>query len=121
MSLLAHGLRLQLPERLDAHEDLLVRELEEVVAVRLPAASKHPSRCPSMQSTDASHPPGVPSGPPPLAHMQVRLYTGACYQPINGFLRQLSSVTGDFRKAIVMHPHLTFAATVGHLCDAVRS
>ena len=50
----------------------------------------------------------------------VRLYTGPSYQPINGFLRQLSNVTGDFRKAIVMHPHLTFAATVGHLCDAVR-
>eukprot|EP01052_Picozoa_sp_SAG31_P027381 SAG31_NODE_2560_length_5482_cov_7.141373_4_plen_744_part_01 len=50
----------------------------------------------------------------------VRLYSGPAYQPINDFLRQISSLTGKVRKYMAMNPELTFAATVGHICRAIR-
>jgi len=64
----------------------------------------------------------------PLAHaflsrdevLAVRLYTGPAYQPINTFLRQIAALTGAHRREMARHPGLTFAATVGHLCRAVR-
>jgi hypothetical protein len=50
----------------------------------------------------------------------VRLYSGPAYQPINTFLRQISSLTDAFRHAVGQHPGLTYAATVGHICRAIR-
>ena len=52
--------------------------------------------------------------------LAVRLYSGPAYQLINGFLRQLSPLRGEHRVALVRDPLLSYAATVGHLCDAVR-
>jgi hypothetical protein len=45
----------------------------------------------------------------------VRLYTGPAYQPINTFLRQIASLTSNFRNQVAQHPGLTYAATVGHM------
>ena len=50
----------------------------------------------------------------------VRLYSGASYQVLNGFLRSIASVRGASRRALVRHPELTFAATVGHIASAIR-
>jgi len=50
----------------------------------------------------------------------VRLYTGPAYQPINTFLRQIASLTSNFRNQVAQHPGLTYAATVGHICRAIR-
>ena len=50
----------------------------------------------------------------------VRLYSGPAYQPINEFLRQVGKLTGDYRQIIANSPKVTFAATVGHLCCAIR-
>jgi len=50
----------------------------------------------------------------------VRLYSGPAYQPINNFLRQISKVSGKFRDELVSCPTLTFAATVQHICQAIR-
>ena len=52
--------------------------------------------------------------------LAVRLYTGPAYQPVNEFLRQIASLTGEFRVALNQLAGLTFAATVGHLCRAIR-
>ena len=52
--------------------------------------------------------------------LAVRLYTGPGYQPLNAFLRQLGRVTGTFRAHMARHAGLTFTATVGHLCWALR-
>lgn len=52
--------------------------------------------------------------------LAVRLYSGPAYQPINGFLRQLASLRGDFRTQLAQHADFTFSATVGHLCHAIR-
>jgi hypothetical protein len=52
--------------------------------------------------------------------LAVRLYSGPAYQPINDFLRQISRLTGAFRQRTSEHAGLTFAATVGHLCAAIR-
>ena len=52
--------------------------------------------------------------------LAVRLYTGPAYQPINAFLRQVSSLTDTFRAQVGQHPGLTYAATVGHICRAIR-
>lgn len=46
--------------------------------------------------------------------------SGAAFQVINLFLRQISNLTGDFRTEVTCSPSLTFAATVGHICRAVR-
>lgn len=50
----------------------------------------------------------------------VRLYSGPAFQPINVFLRQISQLSGEHRAQLARHPRLTFAATIGHLCRAVR-
>jgi len=50
----------------------------------------------------------------------VRLYSGPAYQPINNFLRQVCKVSGEFREELVTCPTLTFAATVNHICHAIR-
>ncbi len=50
----------------------------------------------------------------------MRLYTGPAYQPINAFLRQISSLTDHFRNQVAQHPGLTYASTVGHICRAIR-
>jgi len=52
--------------------------------------------------------------------LAVRLYSGPAYQVLNGFLRQVSHLSGDFRKVAGKDVRLTFAATVGHLCHAIR-
>ena len=52
--------------------------------------------------------------------LAVRLYSGPAYQPINTFLRQISSLTDAFRAQVAQHPGLTYAATVGHICRAIR-
>jgi len=52
--------------------------------------------------------------------LAVRLYTGPGYQPINDFLRQISHLSGHMRRALAKSPALTFAATVGHICHAIR-
>jgi len=50
----------------------------------------------------------------------VRLYSGPAFQPINEFLRQIATLTGRYRAAILRHADLTFCATVTHLCAAIR-
>lgn len=52
----------------------------------------------------------------------VRLYSGPAYQPLNGFLREVAKlqVGSGFRKGVSRHPRMTFCATVGHLCRAIR-
>ena len=86
--------------------------------------------------------------------LAVRLYTGPAYQPINAFLRQISTLHDvKFRNEVgipsmpslgdawptlpcypfahkgarevrawqvALHPGLTYAATVGHICRAIR-
>ena len=52
--------------------------------------------------------------------LSVRLYTGPCYQVINDFLRQIGPLKGPLRIAMATHPSHTFAATVGHICAAIR-
>jgi hypothetical protein len=52
--------------------------------------------------------------------LAVRLYTGPGYQPINDFLRQISHLSGHMRRALAKSTALTFAATVGHICHAIR-
>ena len=39
---------------------------------------------------------------------------------INDFLREIGHLKGEFRKAVAFDPGLTFSATVGHLCRAIR-
>ena len=41
-------------------------------------------------------------------------------EPINNFLRQISSLKDHFRAQVAQHPGLTYAATVGHICRAIR-
>lgn len=50
----------------------------------------------------------------------VRLYSGPAYQPLNGFLRDISRVRPSLRRHISEHPRLTYVATVGHICSAIR-
>jgi hypothetical protein len=52
--------------------------------------------------------------------LAARLYSGPAFQVINGFLRVLPGLRGAFRSELARHPALTFAATVDHLCSAVR-
>ena len=52
--------------------------------------------------------------------LAIRLYSGAAFQPINSFLRQISALTGEMRLQMAQNVSLTFAATVGHLCSAIR-
>lgn len=52
--------------------------------------------------------------------LAVRLYSGPAFQPINVFLRQIASLTGKHRAAILRHADLTFSATVSHVCSAIR-
>jgi len=49
-----------------------------------------------------------------------RLYSGPAYQPINEFLRQVAKLDGRTRTAMARHPFLTYSATVGHICSAIR-
>jgi len=52
--------------------------------------------------------------------LALRLYSGPAYQPINEFLRQLAVLRGEYRSTLARSPHLTFATTVGHICDGIR-
>jgi len=54
--------------------------------------------------------------------LAVRLYTGPGFQPINEFLRSLSTLSGHptVRRDFLQHPRLSLAATVSHLIDAIR-
>ena len=52
--------------------------------------------------------------------LAVRLYSGPAYQPINVFLRQIANLTGEHRVSMARHAGLTFAATIGHICSAIR-
>ena len=52
--------------------------------------------------------------------LSIRLYTGPAYQPINEFLRQLAVLRGAYRTDVARSPTRTFAATIGHLCRAIR-
>ena len=53
--------------------------------------------------------------------LAVRLYSGAAYQPINRFLRQLATLSGDFRAELAASVNQTFCATVGHMRAHHRS
>jgi hypothetical protein len=50
----------------------------------------------------------------------VRLYTGPYYSPINTFLHELGKVGDGYRRKIACNPRLTYAATVGWICSALR-
>ena len=50
----------------------------------------------------------------------MRLYSGPAYQLINGFLRQVARLDGAHRVALARSLALSFAATVGHVCRAIR-
>jgi hypothetical protein len=50
----------------------------------------------------------------------VRLYSGPAFEKINEFLRAISPMRGEFRVEAARIPSLTFSATVGHLCRAIR-
>ncbi len=51
----------------------------------------------------------------------LRLYTGPAHIPINRFLRQLAVLEdARYRAAVAQHADITFAATVQHLCSAIR-
>ena len=52
--------------------------------------------------------------------LSVRLYSGPAFQPINTFLRQIATLSGEYREAILRHAELTFCATVTHLVSAIR-
>jgi hypothetical protein len=52
--------------------------------------------------------------------LAVRLYSGPCYQVINRFLRQIAPLSGRYREQIAQHAQLSFAATVAHICRAIR-
>jgi len=52
--------------------------------------------------------------------LAVRLYSGPAFQPLNTFLRQIAGLSGIYRREVAQHPSFTFAATVGHLCRAIR-
>ena len=53
--------------------------------------------------------------------LSVRLFSGPCFRPINDFLRGIAAATtGEQRRSSPDHVGLTFAATVGHLCAAIR-
>lgn len=52
--------------------------------------------------------------------LAIRLFTGPAYQPINAFLRHVTSARGEQRHELARHAGLTFAATVAHLCFGVR-
>lgn len=52
--------------------------------------------------------------------LAVRMYSGPAYQPINEFLRAVAKLHGAHRAGLARHPQLTFAATIRHLCSAIR-
>jgi hypothetical protein len=52
--------------------------------------------------------------------LSARLYSGPAYDPLNKFLRAVAAVSGQFRTAMARDPQLSFAATIGHLCHAIR-
>ena len=52
--------------------------------------------------------------------LALRLFTGPAYIPINAFLRRISKLVGEYRDVLAQHPQYTFAATVGHICRAIR-
>lgn len=52
--------------------------------------------------------------------LAVRLYSGPAYQVINRFLREIANMQGEYRTGMAQHPNMTYAATVGHLCRAIR-
>ena len=47
-------------------------------------------------------------------------YSGPAFQPINDFLRQISRLQGVYRTQLARTAKLSFAATVGHICRAIR-
>ena len=49
-----------------------------------------------------------------------RTDTGPAFQPINAFLRQLSTLVEPFRSELARHPSLTFISTVTHITGAIR-
>jgi len=52
--------------------------------------------------------------------LAVRLFSGPSYQLLNGFLRQVSLLDPTHRAILANDPETTFAATVGHICRAIR-
>ena len=52
--------------------------------------------------------------------LAVRLYSGPAFQPINEFLRQIAWLSGDYRMQLAKHAGLTFTATIGNICRAIR-
>ena len=52
--------------------------------------------------------------------LAIRLYSGPSYQPINTFLRSVSTLRGDARAALASHAGLTFAATVRYIIQGIR-
>ena len=63
------------------------------------------------------------STPPHLTRDEVialRLYTGPAYQPLNTFMREVAKVGDQWRRTLVRHHKLTYAATAGHVCSGLR-
>ena len=52
--------------------------------------------------------------------ISLRLYTGPCFSPINEFLRETSKQSRRWRVRAARDATLTYAATVAHLCSAIR-
>jgi hypothetical protein len=63
------------------------------------------------------------SGMPELTEQEVvaiRLYTGPAYQPINGFLREVSKLGKEWRQRLAHSHQFTYARTVEHLSSGLR-
>ena len=52
--------------------------------------------------------------------LAVRLWTGPAHQPIAAFIRHAVAAVGEQRTLMAHHAGRTFAATVSHLCAAIR-
>ena len=55
-----------------------------------------------------------------LEVIAVRLYTGPAYQPINGFLREVSKLGKEWRQRLARSHQFTYARTVHHLSCGLR-
>jgi hypothetical protein len=52
--------------------------------------------------------------------LALRLYTGPGYNPINEFCREVFKLSPHFRMKVAKAKDVTYAATVRHLCNAIR-
>ena len=52
--------------------------------------------------------------------LAVRLFSGPAHQLLNSFLRQVAKLDASHRQVLANDPEITFAATVRHICRAIR-